>query len=262
MNNYNQYAALVCGGSKGIGYASATKLAAMGYNVTLLARNEDDLKSAVSLLPVNGENKHSYIAIDTNDIENLISKIKSKSIEIGLPYLVLINNSGGPAAGQISQAKNEEFEAAFRQHLLVNHSITMTLKDGMIAAKFGRIINIISTSVKQPLPNLGVSNTIRAAVANWSKTLASELAPHGITVNNVLPGATSTDRLAAIIKNKSTKLNIEESIVEKEMLHEIPMQRFAAPEEVAAAVAFLASLDASYITGINIPVDGGRTGCL
>jgi 3-oxoacyl-[acyl-carrier protein] reductase len=262
VNPYNQLAALVCGGSKGIGNASAHKLAAMGYHVTLIARNEADLESAVAGLPIHGENKHSYIAIDTNDIEGLISKIKEKSTEIGLPYLVLINNSGGPAAGQISTAKNEEFEAAFRQHLLVNHSIAMLLKDGMIAAKFGRIINIISTSVKQPLPNLGVSNTIRAAVANWSKTLATELAPHGITVNNVLPGATSTDRLAAIIKNKSTKLNIDENLVEKEMLHEIPMGRFAKPEEVAAAVAFLASHDASYITGINIPVDGGRTGCL
>jgi 3-oxoacyl-[acyl-carrier protein] reductase len=262
VNPYNQLAALVCGGSKGIGNASALKLAEMGYNVTLVARNEADLKSAVMLLPTNGTNKHNYIAIDTNDIENLILKIKAKSTEIRFPYLVLINNSGGPAAGQISNAKNEEFEAAFRQHLLVNHSIVMLLKDEMINAKFGRIINIISTSVKQPLPNLGVSNTIRAAVANWSKTLASELAQHCITVNNVLPGATSTDRLAAIIKNKSTKLNLEETIVEKEMLHEIPMGRFAKPEEVAAAVAFLASNDASYITGINIPVDGGRTGCL
>lgn len=262
VNIYNKKAALVCGGSKGIGYASAHKLAAMGYHMTLLARNEEDLKTAVALLPIIGDNKHSYIAIDTNDIDNLILKIKEKSAEIGLPYLVLINNSGGPAAGQISSAKNEEFEAAFRQHLLVNHSISMLLKEDMISNQFGRIINIISTSVKQPLPNLGVSNTIRAAVANWSKTLASELAKYGITVNNVLPGATSTDRLASIIKNKSTKLNLDESVVEKEMLHEIPMQRFAKPEEVAAAVAFLASADASYITGINIPVDGGRTGCL
>jgi 3-oxoacyl-[acyl-carrier protein] reductase len=138
----------------------------------------------------------------------------------------------------------------------------MLLMPAMIGNKFGRIVNIISTSVKQPLPNLGVSNTIRAAVANWSKTLANELAVHGITVNNVLPGATATDRLSAIIENKSNKLNLPQEKVEEEMKNEVPMKRFAKPEEVAAAVAFLVSDEASYITGINIPVDGGRTSSL
>lgn len=262
MAEKNTICALVCGGSKGIGYASAMKLADMGFSVTLLSRNEEDLKKAVAHLSTNAGQRHYYISIDTNEIEALKKAVIAKSNEIGHPYLILINNSGGPAAGPILQAKNEEFEAAFKQHLLVNHSLTTLLKEEMIQHKFGRIINIISTSVKQPLPNLGVSNTIRAAVANWSKTMATELAPYDITVNNVLPGATATDRLSAIIDNKSNKLNISTDEVEKEMIQEIPMKRFARPEEVAAAVAFLASKDASYITGINIPVDGGRTGCL
>ena len=254
--------ALVCGASKGIGNASAMKLAEMGYAVTLLARNEEDLENAVANLPCPNGQVHHYISADGNDLAGLEAKVSAKVKEIGKPYLILVNNSGGPAAGPVSNAKIEEFEAAFRQHLLVNHTLVSILKQGMIDNKFGRIINIISTSVKQPLPNLGVSNTVRAAVANWSKTMANELAPFGITVNNVLPGATSTNRLNAIIENKSNQLNLSKSTMEEEMMNEIPMKRFAKPEEVAAAVAFLASEEASYITGINIPVDGGRTACL
>lgn len=254
--------ALVCGGSKGIGFASALKLAEMGYTITLLARNESDLTDALAKLPSPNGQVHHYIAADGNDLKGLEAKVAAKAIEIGKPYLILVNNSGGPAAGPVSSAKIEEFEAAFRQHVLVNHTLVSLLKQGMIDSKFGRIINIISTSVKQPLPNLGVSNTIRAAVANWSKTMANELAQFGITVNNVLPGATATDRLNAIIENKSNKMNLSKTTVEEEMINEIPMKRFAKPAEVAAAVAFLASDEASYITGINIPVDGGRTASL
>ena len=133
---------------------------------------------------------------------------------------------------------------------------------GMKQAGYGRIINIISTSVKQPLKGLGVSNTIRAAVANWAKTLSLELAPFGITVNNVLPGATKTQRLSSLIEAKSVKTGHSIESLEQEMKAEIPMARFAEPAEVAAAVAFLASPAAAYISGINVPVDGGRTGCL
>lgn len=254
--------ALVCGGSKGIGYASARKLAENGCSVTLLARNEQELQKAVDFLPRKQGQNHGYIAVDGNDLDALARKVTEKAIENGYPFLILINNTGGPPAGPITNAKIEEFELAFRQHLLVNHTLVTILRPAMAESKFGRIVNIISTSVKQPLPNLGVSNTIRAAVANWSKTLANELAHLGITVNNVLPGATSTDRLNAIIENKSNKLNLPKSSVEEDMINEIPMKRFAKPEEVAAAVAFLASDEASYITGINIPVDGGRTSSL
>jgi 3-oxoacyl-[acyl-carrier protein] reductase len=173
-----------------------------------------------------------------------------------------VNNTGGPASGKIQDADEEDFVKAFEAHLLCNHVLTKLMIYGMKKDGYGRIINIISTSVKQPLPNLGVSNTIRAAVANWSKTMASELAEYGITVNNVLPGATETDRLQSIIKTKSDKTGWGTDLVKEEMIKEIPMKRFAKPEEVANAVAFLASPSASYITGINIPVDGGRTGSL
>ena len=167
-----------------------------------------------------------------------------------------------PPAGNIEHARTEEFLQAFRAHLLCNHLLVQAVLPGMKQAGYGRIINIISTSVKQPLKGLGVSNTIRAAVANWSKTLANEVAPFGITVNNVLPGATDTQRLRGLIQNKSTKTGESPEKLQQEMLHEIPMGRFADPSEVAAAVAFLASPAASYITGINVPVDGGRTGSL
>lgn len=260
MSDWNQKRALVCGGSKGIGWASAYQLADRGVGITLLARNEDDLKKAIAKLPKPNNQRHDYIACDTNNLNELKEQVLKKIENKG--YDILINNSGGPAAGMISNAKNEEFVAAFQQHLIVNHTLTMLVVEYMKKNNMGRIINIISTSVKQPLPNLGVSNTIRAAVANWSKTMANELAIYGITVNNVLPGATATDRLAAIIQNKSQKSGKSTDEIREEMLAEIPMHRFAHPEEVAAAVCFLASSDASYITGINIPVDGGRTGSL
>ncbi len=261
--NLKGRSALVCGGSKGIGFASAIYLAEMGAKVTILARNESDLQEAVTALPSpNPDIKHSYIACDTNNIEELKSKIIAKQSEQGQPYLILVNNSGGPPAGPISSAKNEDFQAAFYQHLIVNHTISLLLIPAMKENHFGRIINVISTSVKQPLPNLGVSNTIRAAVANWSKTMANELAKDGITVNNVLPGATETDRLATIIQNKAAKTGSLLQSVTAEMLHEIPAGRFGQPREIAAAIGFLASTESSYITGINIPVDGGRTGNL
>mgnify|MGYP000994546173 CR=1 FL=1 len=180
----------------------------------------------------------------------------------GAGGVILINNTGGPAAGPAHTAKPEEFLNAFQQHLICNHHLAQACLEGMKHAGYGRIINIISTSVKQPLPNLGVSNTIRAAVANWAKTMANELGRFGITVNNVLPGATATQRLAAIIENKAGKNNLPNEAVRNEMLREIPMGRFAEAHEIAAAAAFLASPAAAYINGINLPVDGGRTGSL
>jgi 3-oxoacyl-[acyl-carrier protein] reductase len=175
---------------------------------------------------------------------------------------ILVNNTGGPPGGPITRAATEEFTQAFSNHLLCNHILAQAVLPGMKSAGYGRIINVISTSVKQPLHGLGVSNTVRAAVANWSKTLASEVAADGITVNNVLPGATGTQRLHSIISNKSKQAGSSEAEVTQEMLSEIPMKRFAAPEEIANAIAFLASPAAAYITGINLQVDGGRTGCL
>ena len=178
------------------------------------------------------------------------------------PVDILINNTGGPSPGPAHEADTAAFLAAFTQHLIGFQTIVRAVVPGMKARKHGRIVNVISTSVKQPLPNLGVSNTIRGAVANWGKTLATELGPFNITVNNVLPGATSTDRLKAIIQAKASRTGSTEEEVRTEMLAEIPLRRFAEPAEIAAAVAFLAGPTAAYINGINLPVDGGRTACL
>lgn len=247
--------ALVCGASDGIGKACAILLASEGAAITLLARNKEKLQEVMRLLPGSG---HQLIQADMDKPEELKAIIKTH-IEAGNRYDILVNNSGGPAAGPASSALPEEFLLAFNRHLICNHILSTALLPQMRAQKSGRIINIISTSVKVPLPNLGVSNTIRGAVANWAKTLANENAVYGITVNNVLPGATSTGRLHSIIQNKSEKNKLSIEDVNEEMRAEIPMKRFGDPEEIAAAVCFLASEKSSYITGINLPVDGGRT---
>ncbi len=249
--------ALVCGSTQGIGKASAIALAELGANVTLIARNEEKLKAVLSELP-NKYQDHSYIIADFTNPQELGLKVVEDLKRVGT-YHILVNNTGGPAAGPILNAELSAFENAFTQHLKSNHILAQTLIPGMKEADYGRIINIISTSVKQPLEGLGVSNTIRGAVANWSKTLAGELAEFGITVNNVLPGATSTERLSEIIKDKAAKTGKSPEEISKAMKNSIPAKRFAQPGEIANAVAFLASEAASYITGINVPVDGGRT---
>ncbi len=247
--------ALVCGSTQGIGKASAIQLAALGANVTLVARNEEKLKDTVNELTTDQGQSHTYIIADFQDPERLQQKISNtKAI-----YHILINNTGGPAGGPIFNATLDEFEKAFTQHLKCNHILAQSVVPGMKGAGYGRIINIISTSVKQPLNGLGVSNTIRGAVGNWSKTLANELGQYGITVNNVLPGATATERLNEIINHKAKKTGKSIEEISAAMKNEIPAQRFAKPEEIANAVAFLASEAASYINGINVPVDGGRT---
>lgn len=259
--NLKNKRAIVCGSTQGIGKAIAMELASMGCNITLVARNEESLKKTKSELPVTEGQLHSYLCVDFNDSTKL-KDLMDAFIQRNGPVNILINNTGGPPAGPIHIAKPEEFILAFNQHLICNHILTQACIDGMKNTGYGRIINIISTSVKQPLPNLGVSNTIRAAVANWAKTMANELGKFGITVNNVLPGATATQRLSTIIENKALKTNASNDNVKNEMLHEIPLGRFAEASEIANAVAFLASPSASYVNGINLPVDGGRTGCL
>jgi len=253
--------AIVCGSTQGIGKAVAMQLAQMGCNVTLVARNEESLKKTKSELPVSENQIHSYLCVDFNEPTKLKELMDAYIQRTGVVN-ILINNTGGPPAGPIHLAKTEEFLAAFSQHLICNHILVQACLEGMKKSGYGRIINVISTSVKQPLPNLGVSNTIRASVANWAKTMANELGKFNITVNNVLPGATATQRLSTIIDNKALKTNVANDVVKKEMLHEIPLGRFAEASEIASAVAFLASPSASYINGINLPVDGGRTGNL
>ncbi len=253
--------ALVCGSTKGIGFAIAQKFALLGANVTMLARNGDLLERVIRDLHCEEGQKHDFLVADFSKPEQVKAAIEEK-INAHYSYQILVNNSGGPGPGTILGAKDEEFITAFNAHLLSSHHLVQGVVNGMKQGGYGRIINIISTSVKVPLKGLGVSNTIRGAVASWSKTLATELAPLGITVNNILPGATATDRLKQIIEGKSVKQNESIDQVSDEMLAEIPMHRFAEPEEIANAACFLASSYAAYITGINLPVDGGRTGCL
>jgi 3-oxoacyl-[acyl-carrier protein] reductase len=253
--------ALVCGSTQGIGKAVAIELALAGADVILIARNQAELEKVKNELSVSVKQKHFFLVADFAQPDKLKDTVE-KFIRENSSIDILINNTGGPKAGPVNAAGTEEFESAFKQHLICNHVLMQCCVNGMKEKKFGRIINIISTSVKQPLRGLGVSNTIRAAVANWSKTLSAELAPFGITVNNVLPGATATKRLQEIISNKSQKTSVDEKEITKEMLAEIPSGRFAQPSEIANAVVFLSSPAASYITGINLPVDGGRTLCL
>ncbi len=246
--------ALVCGSTQGIGKATAIALAEEGVHVTLLARNEKALQSVLEELPNSGDQQHSYLVADFSDLENVRKAVSENS-----DFHILINNTGGPKSGAIYEASPEQFSEAFQMHIVVNQILVQALVPFMKEQGFGRIINIISTSVKEPIPGLGVSNTIRNAVANWSKTMAGELAEFGITMNNVLPGFTDTARLDQIITAKANKANTSEEEMVAIMKGYVPAKRFAKPEETAAAVTFLASEKASYITGINLPVDGGRT---
>ncbi|HTM65892.1 MAG TPA: SDR family oxidoreductase [Flavipsychrobacter sp.] len=252
--------ALVAGSTQGIGLASAQSLADLGANCVLISRTEESLQKAVASLNTSKGQQHSYLVADFSRPEQ-VQQAAAGYIAKN-PIHILVNNTGGPPAGPVVEAKPEAFLAAFQQHLICNHLLATTVIPSMKEAAYGRIINIISTSVKIPLKNLGVSNTIRGAVASWAKTMANELAQFGITVNNVLPGATATARLETIINNKVAKAGITEEEAEQEMLREIPARRFGKPEEIAAMVAFLATPAAAYINGTSTPVDGGRTGSI
>ena len=252
--------AVVCGSTQGIGKATATELALLGASITLVARNEEKLKAVITELDSSKGQKHTYISVDFTQPEDLREKLAAFAKEYNAN--ILVNNTGGPAGGPANAAHTDEYIQAFTNHLICNQIMVQNLMEGMKAEGYGRIINIISTSVKQPLNGLGVSNTIRGAVASWSKTLANELGGFNITVNNVLPGATNTVRLKSIIENKAKKTGQTEEAVLEAMKNQVPMKRIAEAEEVANAIAFLASPAASYINGINIPVDGGRTACL
>jgi 3-oxoacyl-[acyl-carrier protein] reductase len=252
--------AVVCGSTQGLGYASAAELALLGCNVVLMARNEEKLQIALASLHNNGQQKHQYLVADfevVTDVKNVIHKFTATNT-----VHILVNNTGGPAGGAALTADSTAFLQAFNNHLVNNHQLVQAVAPGMKAAGFGRIVNIISTSVKIPIAGLGVSNTIRGAVASWAKTLATELGPFGITVNNVLPGFTKTSRADYVVAKKAADSGKTESEVLAELEKEIPAGRIGKPEELGAAVAFLCSPAASYINGINLPVDGGRLGCL
>lgn len=249
--------ALVCGASQGIGEAIAHEFASLGADVILLARSQDKLEKIRAQLP---EGKHQILVIDLKDRLKLAAELIE--LKKSGPVEILVNNSGGPKAGSLLEANERDFSEAFENHILAASLLANSLLEGMRKQNYGRIINIISTSVKVPIPNLGVSNTIRAAMASWAKTLATELAPFGVTVNNVLPGYTATPRLDSLAKAVADRQGKTEDEIKKMWKAATPMGRFASPQEIAQAVAFLASPSAAFITGVNLPVDGGRTPCL
>lgn len=253
--------AIVCGSTQGIGRAIAEQFAESGACVTLIARDEHALNEVKEGLADKANQRHQSITADFSNPDDLRRKLQAY-ISSNQAVHILVNNTGGPKGGEIINADIQDFENAFKMHLICNQILVQSLMDGMMKESYGRIINIISTSIKQPLPGLGVSNTIRGAVASWSKTMANELGKFGITVNNLLPGATRTARLDAIIKAKAEKSGKDESEIEKSMRSGIPAGRFGEAEELAYAAAFLASDKAGYINGVSIAVDGGRMSCL
>jgi 3-oxoacyl-[acyl-carrier protein] reductase len=249
--------AIICGSSQGIGLAIAEELALLGANCTLIARNEEALKFALHELDIALRQQHNYLVADftkPDEVKKIIQEyVKDHTVHI------LVNNTGGPPVGPIVEATEESFLDAFNQHLICNHILAKAVIPSMKKEGYGRIINIISISVKTPLKNLGVSNTTRWAVASWAKTMANELGQFNITVNNILPGYTKTQRIESMVAATAEKLKVAKEEVQKEMEKDIPMKRFANPEEIASVAAFVASPAASYINGASIVVDGGKT---
>lgn len=252
--------AVICGSTQGIGLGIARELALLGANCILMARDGTRLEACARELPRQDGQSHSFCVADFSDpaeVGNAISFVVSQG-----PVHILINNTGGPAPGPITAAKSGDFSAAFTQHVVNNQTLATAVLPGMKEAGYGRIINVISTSVRIPLKNLGVSNTIRGAVASWAKSLSNEVAAFGITVNNVLPGFTETGRLDSLIRSIATDSATSEDVIRKRLSAEVPAGRFGKVAEIAALAAFLASPAAAYINGTSIPVDGGRTGSI
>ena len=253
--------ALVCGGSQGLGLATAKELALLGATVILASRTEEKLNEAVKLLSNTAGQQHSYLVIDLS-IPATAKTIVETWVQKNGPIHILINNAGGPPAGPMIDTGAEELEKAFLAHVISSHLLAQLLVPGMQKAGYGRIINIVSTSVKQPINGLGISNTVRAAMANWAKTLANEIGHGGITVNNILPGYTNTDRLKYLFAKQASDQGLQPADIEKNIISSIPAKRLGEPEEFGAVAAFLCTPAAAYINGVNIPVDGGRTGSL
>ena len=252
--------AIVCGSTDGIGKASALLMAERGASITLVARNKDKLNTTLTELSTEYGQSHSTICADFNQPDELIQMMQAHLIESDCTYRILVNNSGGPHGGPLIEAKEDEFRVAFERLLICNHIMTKAVVPGMKAQGSGRIINIISTSVRQVIPGLGVSNTIRGAVAQWAKTLALELGEFGITVNNILPGYTATARLQELAENKAESMGVTPDQIQDDWAKNTSLKRLGTPDEIASSVAFLASDAAGYVSGHNLSVDGGRFG--
>ncbi|GGK05173.1 SDR family oxidoreductase [Luteimonas terricola] len=248
--------ALVCGASEGIGRATAIELAALGASVTVLSRRADALRDVVAALATGGGREHAFAAADSADTDGLAKAVAA--VVARRPVHILVNNTGGPPGGPAADAPLAAFEAAFRRHLLANQVLLQAVLPGMRDARWGRIVNVVSTSVREPIAGLGVSNTIRGAVASWAKTLSRELAPEGITVNNVLPGFTETGRIRQIIGDRAKKEGRSEDDIRREMEAAIPARRFATADETGGVIAFLCSPAGAYVNGVSLAVDGGR----
>ncbi len=248
--------ALVCGASEGIGRATAHELALLGADVTVLARRAEALQEVVAALPCSGAQQHGWIAADVARTDALRAQVEA--LAAGKPVHILVNNTGGPPGGPAHGADIAAFLDAFNKHVVANHTMVQALLPGMRAANWGRIVNVISTSVKEPIAGLGVSNTIRGAVASWAKTLSRELAPFGITVNNVLPGYTETGRVAQIVHDRAQASGQSEEVIIDGMRGNVPVGRFAQPGEIGGVIAFLCSPAAAYVNGVSLAVDGGR----
>ena len=248
--------ALVCGGSAGIGRAAALELASLGANVTVLARSAEVLRQAVAALPCSGAQQHGFVVADvaqTDALGRTVAALVAKR-----PVQILINNTGGPPGGAAHSADAAAYLDAFGKHLIASHMLLQAVLPGMRAAQWGRLVNVVSTSVKEPIANLGVSNTIRGAVASWAKTLSRELGGDGITVNNVLPGYTRTQRLDQILADRSAASGQATEQVAASMLAGVPAGRFAEAAEIGGVIAFLCTDAAAYINGVSLAVDGGR----
>ena len=248
--------ALVCGASEGIGRATAHELALLGADVTVLARREDALRAVADALPRADGQRHGWIAADVADTDTLRAQVEA--LAAGKPVHILVNNTVGPPGGAAQSADIAAFLDAFNKHLVANHTLLQAVLPGMQADGWGRVVNVVSTSVREPIANLGVSNTIRGAVASWAKTLSRELAPFGITVNNVLPGYTETGRIAQIVRDRAQASGQSADAILAGMRGNVPAGRFAQPAEIGGVIAFLCSPAAGYVNGVSLAVDGGR----
>ena len=247
--------ALICGASRGIGAATARIMAKAGANVILASRSENQLNTLLSEISSLGKGVHQILVLDLEDTDSLEGRIQP-ILDQG-PIHILVNNAGGPPGGPLLDASVEELAQPFTRHLHAAHTLVKLLTPGMIIADYGRIIQIVSTSVREPIPNLGVSNTLRGAMASWAKSLSRELHP-SITINNVLPGFTDTERLGSLAQSIHERTGKSIEAIHDGWMSQVPIERLIDPLETASVIAFLASPAAGAIRGVSLPVDGGR----